>query len=339
MKRRSPLLLAPFLFACGDVGVEEIQPNLGLITGQILIQEDGGPNLDPVCSRPALGGDVVLTAFSTSDPPPPGGTGAPVVFRVVPEEAWLRGPGPVFTADFSLPSLPSDDYLISGFVDVDGNFSPGLGLLAQPSAGDLAGGFVDAASKLRAVTATAAEETAGVVVTFGRRIPREPPAFSFMPAQAMVPTSSATAVVLTASPQMRGPISHRPECAGFLVQQTTEDRNMDGRPDPLPRILLRNLGPEEGVTIEAFIDTSSFDERLNAMGFVVVPQLRVRIPPIAFRVDESGNVQPVAPVPPGPYGISVITGTSQNWTVPNVLDTLDPPAGGPSPQATPIILQ
>jgi len=337
MKRLALLLFG--LTACGDVGVDEIQPNLGLITGEVLIQEDASPNLDPTCARPELGGDVVLTAFSTSDPPPPQGTGAPVVFRVVPEEAWRRGPGPVFTADFSLPSLPSDDYLISGFVDVDGDFSPGLGLLAQPSAQDLAGGFVDAMSNLRTVSAVAAEETSGIVVTFGRRIPREPPAFDFMPVQAMVPTSSATAIVLTASPQMRGPISHRPECAGFLVQQTAEDRNMDGQPDPLPRIFLTNLGEDPDVTIEAFIDTSSFDAALSAMGFVVVPQLRVRIPPVGFRIGEDGRPQPVVPVPPGPYAISVVTGTSQNWTVPNPLDTLDPPANPPSPQGTPLLLQ
>ncbi|MEM1022917.1 MAG: hypothetical protein AAGD10_14735 [Myxococcota bacterium] len=336
--KRLLLTLAGFAVACGDVDVVEIQPNLGLVSGELLIQDD--PQAVSPCGA-LLGGDVILTAFSTLDPPPPVGTGEPVVFRVVPEEAWLQGPGPIFTAGFAIPSLPTGSYLLSGFVDVDRNFSPGLGLLAQPTGGDLLGGRVDPSGDLIPVEVMAGEEVPGVVLSFGRSVPLEPPAFVFSPPGLPVPTSSAAAVVLQASPQMRGPIQHRPECAGFFVQATAEDRNMDGQPDPLPRVLLSGVGEgdEVGVLIEASIDTSSFAQALATNGFAIVPSLRIRVPPFGARTRPDGSLQPIAPPPPGAYAITLVTGTSQNWTVPNVLDTIDPPPDGTSTQARPLILQ
>lgn len=341
---RSYLLAVPLVFGCGEVGLNEIEPNTGLIEGSVLIQTS--TNTTP-CGSP-VGGNVILSVFDATNPPPPSGSGGAVSFNVVPERAWRVGSGPLFTSEYSLPFLSAGTFLVSGFVDADGDFSPNVPLLAQPTAGDLAGGFVDARQEFIPISIQPSVRFDGVLVQMGRELPLEPPAFTPTASAIDAPTTTSSTLAINAIPLDRGPFRHRPECAGFIVQLVDNDRDgvpddadMDGLPDLLPLVLLSQLSPSPGaepVQVRARIDARPFQATLAAAGFAVVPSLTLEIPPAGFRRAEDGTIEPVGPLPPGPYSLSLFTGTSQRWTVPNEVDLVDP-AGAPSAQSQPIILR
>ena len=339
--RRTLFVASLALGACDGVGVDPVEPSTGLVTGSLLIQTS---TTTSPCTEPP-GGNVILSVFDATNPPPPSGAGASVIFSVVPEARWLVGNGPIFATDYALPFLPDGTFLVSGFVDADGDFSPNAPLSSQPTAGDLAGGFVDAAQSLVPVAVERAEEQAGILVQLGRAVPVEPPAFRFQSATIDAPTTASSTLTLDIAPQSRGPFQHRAVCSGFLVQVVDanadgvpDDANGDGQPDLLPLVTLTQLEAEQPVRVVATIDPTNVADELFTRGFAVTPILNLQVPPQALRPGEDGTLEPAGAPPPGPYAVSVFTGTSQRWTVPNEVDLVDP-EGAPSAQSVPLVLR
>ncbi|MBS2021735.1 MAG: hypothetical protein JST92_04955, partial [Deltaproteobacteria bacterium] len=83
---------------------------------------------------PAAVGNVLIAAYRASDPPPPSGTGRPVLATVIPRPFVALGVG-AGRLQYALPGLPPDTYLVAAMHDADDRFNPILSYLATPGLG------------------------------------------------------------------------------------------------------------------------------------------------------------------------------------------------------------
>lgn len=112
-----------------------------------------------VVTGPARG-NVIITRFDASRPPPPLGTGRPLSFTIVPESQLFpdgdgsQGP---FTAPYAFSQVGPGKYLLAGFLDSRGAFCPGgacrasdfipwYGVTGEPNLGDFRGGALNLAN-------------------------------------------------------------------------------------------------------------------------------------------------------------------------------------------------
>lgn len=320
------------LLGCGDVSVfDRFEPVAGVIEGSIVVQIP--PPSGSICETSRTG-DLILSVFSVEDPPPPEGTGGAVSFIVLPEAQVFdsRVEDDLRAVPFTIPSIRTGRYTLRGFVDRDGDFNPQFGLTSQPTAFDVVGGAVDPETgAFREVPVEDGFVTRNVAVTVGQAVPVERPAF--------VATSSSVEVsgplVLQAVAFDRGPVQVDPACGGFLVQARdpaadgkATDRDGDGLVDLYPRVLFTRAEPDGStILVPGVVDPTPFEDGLPA----VTSTLTVYATPLAFSVAPDGSRTELDGVPPGAYGLSLLSGTGQTWTVPNGIDEVHPPgAEGPT---------
>ncbi len=122
-----PVLAVP-LAAC-TVPVqpnEDTPPPSTYVAGTLTLDDPAGGDVP--------GGPTFVFRYDCAAPPPPEGTGRPLDFLVVDEDAWDGG-----VAEFSFPQVPPGSCLIlTGFVDRDRDFDPFVTIANQVTAGDLA---------------------------------------------------------------------------------------------------------------------------------------------------------------------------------------------------------
>jgi hypothetical protein len=318
-----------FGLGCSEVEVfDRFEPLAGVIEGTVVIRT---PELVGSECQQGRRGDVILSLFRVEDPPPPEGTGESVSFVVVPE-ARVFGEGDgvdVRGAPFVFASVPTGRYTIRGFVDVDGDFNPVFDLTGQPTAFDVGGGVVDPdTGAFTEVEVTAGRVTRNVVASLGRVVPVERPAFVPTATSADVPGRLELAFVALD----RGPVQVEAACGGFAVELASEDgvprdRDGDGLVDVFPRVLFTRDEMDGSTTVvPGVVDPLPFLDRLVEGSGVRTDILPVVLPPAAFvRPENGGDLRPLERVPAGPYQVSVLSGTGQTWSVPNEIDTVDPP--------------
>lgn len=325
------IALGALLAACDNPRLAEYEPHTGLITGTILYQQPAGPG--PCGSD--LRGDVVITLFRADALPPPQGTSSPINFIVVAEEILFNGEpdNGVYTAPFTMPTVPEGRYQIRAFVDSDQDFHPTIPLLAQFTAGDVGGGHVDAVTgEFLEVEVKDDQITAQVTVSIGRVIPVERPAFAHSSqTRFTVPYSTPQGLVINTHALSRGRIDVNAACNQFLVSFADldgdgqpDDANGDHLPDLFPQVLLRlekTATQTRNIVIPAIIDPLPYLDALAVVPAVPTTTITLLLPPVAVELTAEGR-QILPAVPAGRYETIVISGTGQTWQVPNDLDAV-----------------
>ncbi|MBI4819540.1 MAG: hypothetical protein HY791_24925 [Deltaproteobacteria bacterium] len=330
MLPRRGLALA-LLFAACQPTIDEYEPRTGLIRGTL------------VYPAGSARGNAIILLFREDTPPPPEGSGSPINFVVVAKHT-LFGDAPPnqpadFVAPFTIPTVAAGTYQIRAFLDADEDFDPLHALLAQPSAGDVAGGFVDLSTgRFESFTVLNDQVVEGaIVVTLGREIPVERPAFAWKSeARLTVPFRNPAQGVLITHPIERSFVRHDPSRSHFLIQLVDanqdgapDDANGDHLPDVYPRVLLRRVADASQPTVIVPVVTNPlpFLDRLQKSEAVTTDVLELIIPPVAVQLAANGSRTILPSIPEGPYETIVISGTGQTWQVPNDLDSIDPESG------------
>lgn len=272
-------------------------------------------------------GDVYVVAFSAADPPPPAGTGEPVALATLPAASFSVAPGGGRSSAFALRGLADGAYSLAAILDADGDLSPLVDLVAQPSAGDVGG-------RGEAPVTVAGGEVSGVTIEVDTPYAFDRPAFSM----------EALSVPRTGFPVELKTKSHAVEALGIDLESARvpvalagTDLDGDNLPDLFPRVILSRLEDEgdprlaanTGVLIPGIVDPLPFLSALGR-GAPAVPsgELRIILPPAALVPGENGLEQ-VSPPPPGRYRVNVLSATGQTWSVPNDLDYVLGRVGGP----------
>lgn len=335
--RRSTLVFL-LIAGCTDPNLAEYEPRTGIITGTVLLSTSDPDAAQPECAPRPTGGNAIITLFAEDAPPPPEGTSSPVNFIVVTEQELFdagRQTGGIFAAPFTMPAVPEGRYTLRGFLDADSDFLPTVGLLAQPTAGDVGGAYADPTTQEILPLEVATDRiTSQVTVTLGLPIPAERPAFAITStASFAVPFRAPQSLLLEAHPINTTDVEMSPECTRFLVSFVDADRdgvpddqNGDHLPDLYPRVVLRLTGQEPGalpVVVPAIINPFPFLDALAVAPFAPTEQLELIIPPVAVEQTPEGN-RILDAIPPGEYETIVISGTGQTWQVPNDLASIQP---------------
>jgi hypothetical protein len=126
-------------------------------------------------------GPVFVALYDADNPPPPAGTGGPVTFAGVPADAFTGDGAGLQSAQWSITRVPDGEYLVSGLMDMDGDFQPRLVSNAGGTCGDWRGGhLVDLSSATPApVTLEGGEFKDDVTVLVASPYTAERPAFRF----------------------------------------------------------------------------------------------------------------------------------------------------------------
>jgi uncharacterized protein (DUF2141 family) len=330
------------LAACGDPSVHEFAPRTGVIRGTI------------VYPRGTARGNVVVTLFAEDRLPPPQGTSGPVNVVIVPRAAMFgdaaEGTPGDFSAAFTIPTVPPGRYQIRAFLDADDDFNPLYGLLAQPTAGDVGGGYVDPTTGAFRVVEVQANQVVrqDVLVSIGRELPVERPAFAHSSTTSFaVPFARPQTLVLESHPVRRAQVQMDPMRTAFLIQYADtdgdgapDDVNGDHLPDVYPQVLLRRrpvageacqptAEPACSVVVPLIVNPLPFADTLAERGFALTTTLELIVPPVSLRVQ--GSERTLQPgIPTGDYETIVISGTGQTWQVPNDLDRVQPEAVDPT---------
>lgn len=329
------LLLA---LACGDPSISDVSSRRGVIEGTVVY-----PN-------GAARGNVYVFLYSKADLPPPTGFGRPLGFIAVPRESLFQdapaGQRSTFSTRFAFPSVPEGSFELRAFLDADADFNPSYELLAQPTEGDVVGGFFDPSGRFATVEVRAGEVNANrVIVTLARELPVERPGFMHASATGFeVPLAAPQSLVLDAAAFRRGRVEMSPEKSRFLVQFVgiseegrPLDANGDHLPDIYPQVYLRRI--EAGTSTRAVLvplinNPLPFLDELSAEGFALSDRLELIVPPLAVEIDR-GETRRLPNIPAGDYETIVFSGTGQTWRVPNDLATLFP--GEPEPSQSVVV--
>jgi hypothetical protein len=335
MLRRAFVVLL-FTAACSSPNVDEyLTDHAGRIDGTIFYP-----------SGSARGNAVVLL-FDQNHLPPPAGTSTTVANLVIVSEQTLFRDAPAnavadFTAAFTIPVVPPGTYQIRAFLDASHTFNPvvpladgmhvDMNILAEPTAGDVAGGYLDRNTKqFLPITVEADKVTSEVTVTLGLTLPVERPAFAITSSLSFtVPYATPQTLTLTSHPIVRNLVKMDPQKTAFLVQYVNDppsDTDGDHLLDVYPKVLLRRIDPAPDangtIVIPGIVDPYPFLDQLGAHGSAVTTRLDVMLPPLSVLHTNAGDT--IMPgVPPGRYEVNVILGTGQTWTVPNNIDGVDP---------------
>lgn len=308
--------------ACSNPSIDEYEPHTGLIQGSVYY------------ANGTARGNTLVFLYRADDPPPPDGTGLPVNFVVVPADRMFDGvaasaTGP-FTASYTIPTVPAGTYQLRAFLDADANFNPVADLLNEPSAGDVAGGYVDVQTKkFLPVVVENDQITPQITVSLGLTIPVERPAFAITSSRTYtVPLQGPALLQLAAHPIQRGAVMLDPQRTAFLVQPVDPSGNLQA--GVYPKVVLERIMPPPdangAVIVPGLVDPTPFATMIQAAGFALTPTLKVTLPPVSVLHGPAGDMMQ-SQIPPGVYQVTVISGTGQTWTVPNDLATIDP-AGG-----------
>jgi hypothetical protein len=328
-------LLALAVAACTEPTITEYEERNGIVTGTVLLRP---PESSDPCAPLPGGGNAIITLFRADAPPPPRGSSGPVNFIVVPERALFeegRQANGVFAAPFVIPTVEPGQYTVRGFLDADRDFHPTVDLLAQPTAGDIGGAYVDPETlAILPIDVAADRATSQVTVSLGLPIPAERPAFAITSTPSFtVPFAAPTVLILESHPINTTDIAMAPECTRFLVSYVdddadgaADDQNGDHLPDLYPRVILRlrGRGPgEPAIIVPAILNPFPFVDRLAAAPAVPATLLELIVPPVAVERGPMGD-RILEAIPPGEYETIVISGTGQTWQVPNNLALQQP---------------
>ena len=287
-------------------------------------------------------GPVAVLLFAADDPPPPVGTGSPASFAMVPASSFSGGSG-LLSAPFVLSEIPDGDWILSGLMDVDGDFQPLLSSNAGATCGDYAGVYPASAADTSpaVVSISGGQRIDELSVVIAAQYPTERPAFVFT-AATVDQTAQQQGISLAAT----GIHSEILELADpgqpcgviFLIRFIDDDG--DGVPDAhptygdaafaaWPKVYLQYTGEGdtpleagESYASEAIISPllwAGLGGSIAAGTTTPSPSLDLFFVPAAAHTLPDGTVETVtAPeLPRGAWSVTVVLETGQTWTLPN----------------------
>lgn len=298
------------------------------------------------------GATTVVLMSPADNPQPPLGTGSPVSFAAIPADQYGPAGAATLGAPFALTDVPAGSWQLNGLMDVDGNFHPGLDVLATPSCGDLSGWHLDRVDGGVPTPVTLGEDEYihDLVVGPLTRIASPDPAFTITGPHTVgtgltlrLDSVDVAAAFADLTLDVPGPDSGEDCHAGFRFRRRDADANGSADTSPLlplfedrwPRVLFRWLGTPvetddgtdfdrgdvpDDVTIAAIGDPSPSPTALPAPGVAVdVASLQVAWTGFGQRIEADGTSQILAgsDLPAGAWSITVITEEGQIWTMPN----------------------
>lgn len=311
------LHLASLLFlvsyGCSDPRVNPRfdRSDLSVVRGSVILQ----PPSEPVCEHENYQGPTILILRSPNAP-----DFAPRLEVISqPELFGDLGRGLLFTAPYVFPDIPTGEFVIQSVIDGDLNFNPFVPLLAQPTSGDLVGGFVDENNQPAQLTISEPSTYEQVIVRAGQTVPLEPPSFRLDTPRVQLDPETGGQIEL--SIQSLEALSQKPECSAFLVRtQPSQENDIDLNEDGItvfPSVTLISLNDDAAI-FPAEIDISPLGEQ----SVLPLSAITVQLP--------SG-------IPSGNYQIRLDTGLGQNWNIPNLLSNLIP--GIPDSQSAFLIIE
>jgi len=227
----------------------------GRIEGQVIVNS-------------AARGRIVLFLYDAARPPPPVGTGRPLTFTVVSQEAVFGAAvdgdlGP-FTAPFAFSLVAPGHYLIRGFVDSNADFIPWYGVTADTTEGDVGGAAIDPATRASRIIEVGADEAGNpipaldVPVSFSdaARLPIDRPIFSVVGGMSSVTVSGTPVVIELQSTPIDEGVMRQPTPAFLLrfvddnADGVPDDANGDGVPEVWPRVVVRKVRQEGSPLID-----------------------------------------------------------------------------------------
>ncbi len=307
-----------------------------------------------------LSGDLVLTdadrtgpgivlRYDAADPPPPLGLGRPVDLASVPD-AWTRPTeGAMASAPWTMTGVEDGTWLLTGLVDVDGDFNPAFDFTAGATCGDLPGAFLGSPTDDTPLplAVSAPDHVEGVDLLFGDPIPIERPAFTVDEATRRIDQLSAeTQVIQVHATGISHPLLDLAppdaEACPTLFWLTLVDEDGDGAVDPhpnedlaaagfaatWPRLYLLLVAPEDPSVVadgSTWITELPLYQGLGQVGgtpaTTPLTDLLGVWPGAVLRIAPDGTQEVVAPpdIPTGGWGLLVVAETGQTWMVPNQL--------------------
>lgn len=122
---------------------------------------------------------TIIFVASADNPMPPLGTGRPATFSSVPASEYTGQSAGLQSASYAVTGVPDGDYLITGFMDVDGDFHPTVDALSGATCGDIGGAHLAdlQTGTLAAVSVSGGELLDDVTIVLGSTFTVERPAF------------------------------------------------------------------------------------------------------------------------------------------------------------------
>jgi len=209
----------PFLFA-GCSWTPQQHPDKGpppnVLAGEVVANGVRDPTTTVVFVAPVY------------NPMPPLGTGTPTTFATVPASAYTSAAtGGLLSAPWSVSGVPDGTYLVTSFMDVDGDFQPTITAMAGATCGDIGGAHIAdlTTSDFAAVDVQGGELADDLTIVLGQTFDVERPALypevwndtagAYVPGSPSVSVSAAAAgayetfkVRTTAVHAAFGPVDH-----------------------------------------------------------------------------------------------------------------------------------
>ena len=130
-----------------------------------------------VVNATTVDGPVYVLLYDAADPPPPDGTGRPINFAAISQDAFVGGAG-VQSAPFALTSVPDGTYLVTALLDHDRDFYPLMTATAGSTCGDTLGAYLSdlTTGQIGTVTVEGGELAEGITVALASTLTLERPA-------------------------------------------------------------------------------------------------------------------------------------------------------------------
>ena len=277
-------------------------------------------------------GNLVVSAYAASAPPPPYGLGRPLAAQVIPAPvvASLAGGGVV---PYGISNLAPGNYLVVALLDRAFKFSPLLSYMATLPQG--------AQVAISAPIAVAGAVVSGKDVTIsasGAAVPFERPAFALDPSSTLsvssgaAPGTAAPISLVASRPaglaySASGAAFFHPTAASSTPDQSQSCGSSGAHPFPSTQVYVTPLDTGSRLVplvqvnacqfCMALTGTSDCTGALLAPPNGPLPQASIAAAVTNLAVDPQTRALAGVPLPPGHYAITVVEATGQSWTLPN----------------------
>ncbi|MCO4743435.1 MAG: hypothetical protein KC912_01515 [Proteobacteria bacterium] len=128
-------------------------------------------------------GPVILLVADANNPSPPEGTGSPITLTTISPDEFSVGTNGLLSAPFTVTGIPDGEWLITGFMDIDRDFTPLFGPFGGATCEDVLGAHISdlTTQEIVPITVGGGDRVDNLAVTLGIQLSTERPAFTLEP--------------------------------------------------------------------------------------------------------------------------------------------------------------